>query len=115
MVNIEGIPKKQISVLTACALDKSVFKSNDAVGSHETKKADDLDGDAVTLDSVYRYKGLENSVVILTDVDKALDLKEVLYVGFTRAKVLLLVAATLPTIDKLKKILKAAADDSTDD
>ncbi len=115
LVNIEGIPKKQISVLTSCALDKSVFEGNDAIGSYETKKADDLDGDAVTLDSVYRYKGLENSVVILTDVDKALDLKEVLYVGFSRAKVLLLVAATPPTIDKLKKMLKAAADVLTDD
>ena len=106
--NLEGIPKKDIAVLSASSLQKSVFGKDRAIGQYQTKAAEDIHQDLITLDTVYRYKGLESKVVILTDLDKALDTIEVLYVGFARAKVLLLLVATEPTIAKLKQAVKTS-------
>lgn len=108
LVNLEGIPKKDIAVLSASSLQKSVFGKDRAIGQYQTKAAEDIHQDLITLDTVYRYKGLESKVVILTDLDKSLDTKEVLYVGFARAKVLLLLVATEPTIAKLKQAVKTS-------
>ncbi|MEP1213500.1 MAG: NERD domain-containing protein [Marinobacter sp.] len=59
--------------------------------------------DRVLLETVPRFKGLESSVVILWGLDTA-DLssnRELLYVGMSRAKSLLIISASAATVDML--------------
>ena len=108
LTNIEGVEEQDIAVLCACTLEKSSIYSGDSIGRYTTRRANDLEGDLVIFDSVYRFKGLESKIVILTDLDAAMDSDELMYVGLSRARSLLIVAATESTITVLKKRLSSA-------
>ena len=103
LVNIDGIPVADIAVLCACAANKSAFGSDGWLGRYETARAEDVSGHAIRFDSIHRFKGLESKIVILTDMDGAIASTELMYVGLTRARLLLIVAASDSTIDKLKR------------
>lgn len=105
LVNIEGISQRDITVLSATAIDKSIFKECNHIGQYKTKKAENISDDLITLDTIFRFKGLESKVVVLTNIDAALYSKELLYVGLSRARVLLLIVASENTSEKLKQII----------
>ena len=105
LTNIEGIPTNDIAVLCACNLAKSTICSNGSIGRYETRRADSLANGLVVFDSVYRFKGLESKVVILTDIDPILDSDELLYVGMSRARLLLIVAVPDRVAKKLQEHL----------
>ena len=106
LTNIEGIPEKDIAVLCACNLAKSTIYNDDGtIGRYKTRRANELTGDSLIFDSVFRFKGLESKVVILTDYDPVTGSTELLYVGLSRARLLLIVAATDSTIEQLKRLL----------
>ena len=102
LVNIEGIPEHEIVVLCACAPDKSVLAPGKSIGRYETSPSEDFSGKSIRFDSIHRFKGLESKVVILTDMDGAVASNELMYVGLSRARLLLFVIASEVTIAKLK-------------
>ena len=61
------------------------------IGDQLKKNAELLGENFVTLDSAYRFKGLENNIVILTGIDENIDKNEIMYVAISRAKVMLIV------------------------
>ena len=74
------------------------------IGIHEIRNAEFLGEDFITLDSAYRFKGLENNIVILTDIDEVVDKNEIMYVAISRAKIMLIVLSNQITIEYLKKM-----------
>ena len=86
LTNIEGVAEKDIAVLCACNLEKSSIYGGGTIGRYSTRRANDLTGDSVIFDSVFRFKGLESKIVILTDLDAAMDSTELMYVGLSRAR-----------------------------
>lgn len=110
LINTEGVAKSEIAVLTART--HKTYESF-SVGKYEFCKADDINSDYIVLDSIYRFKGLEKKVVILIDLNAALNRKQLqlLYVGFSRARSLLLVIDDPETIKDLKSYVKMAQQD----
>jgi hypothetical protein len=111
-VNVDGIPPEHIAVLSMCSTEKSIItgfvgESFTAVG------ADGVDEpDAVVWDSVWRFKGLERRVIILTDVSKFLGNRELLYVAMSRARTLLIIVTNPETIPKLQAWVQGAKGNS---
>ena len=102
LINIEGIPVHDIVVLCACALEKSALAPGESIGRYGTAPSEDFSGESIRFDSIHRFKGLESKVVILTDMDGAVASNELMYVGLSRARLLLLVVASEVSVAKLK-------------
>ena len=95
LINNEGIVESEIAVLTA----KSYKNYEElSVGKYECCRADDLNSNEIVFDSIYRFKGLEKEVVILIDLSSALNNEQLLYVGFSRARSLLIIIDNMKTI-----------------
>ena len=99
LTNNEGITKSEIAILTAKSYKNY---ENFSVGKHEFCRADNPDSNRIVLDSIYRFKGLEREVVILIDLNAALNKEQLLYVGFSRARSLLFVIDDTDVIKNLK-------------
>ena len=99
LINNEGIAETEIAILTA----KS-HKNYEGffVGRYKFCKADELDSNHIVLDSIHRFKGLEREVVILIDLNAALNREQLLYVGFSRARSLLFVIDDMETLENLR-------------
>jgi len=107
LINIDGVAPSDIAILTAQSVKNSIFDGLDTIGRYRIETADRINTDCVTLDSIYRFKGLEKAVVVLTDLDYALNSEELLYVGLSRAKSLLILTGETVTIDKLRDRIRA--------
>jgi len=103
LVLTEGIARRDIAVLVGRAVEASVFAGATGIGEHPICDAEDTDDGCITLDSVFRFKGLDKSVVVLADMDAAGAGPELPYVGVSRAKSLLIVVATDPALSVLGK------------
>ena len=67
-------------------------------------KAEQNDEDEIVFDSIRRYKGLEREIVILFDLEDALNNPEEMYIGLSRPKLILDIIGTEKNIEMLKKI-----------
>jgi|TARA_B100001971_G_scaffold188641_1_gene190112 hypothetical protein len=109
----EGISKKEIAILTgnkygiATTLLGNYYSKHDS-GSGLTDfifvKAEDNHEDAIVLDSIKRFKGLERDVVILFDLEDAFDNPEEMYTGLSRPKLILDIFVSERGLEILKKI-----------
>lgn len=89
----DGVAPRDITILSTCAVDQSVAAVLAAGNSPRIELRTSFEAttsDAVTASSISAFKGLENEVIILTDL-KGADAqtawhKAVLYVGMTRAR-----------------------------
>lgn len=98
----EGIPSARVAILTGRAVDKTPFGKGSNLGEHHFSNASDALVDCVVADSVYRFKGLDREVVIVTSIDDLSGEPELPYVALSRAKELLFVVAEPNTIALLK-------------
>ena len=94
-------PPSHIVILTARALASCSVGEAKRLGAFRLTSDHDGPPDAVLIETIQRFKGLERSVVILIDLDKALDDKELLYVGLSRARLLLFLVGARPIVEKL--------------
>lgn len=84
LVTFEQIPLSEIVVLSCTTVEGSVFGLQGISGST-------ISGEAVRVESVWRFKGQEAPVVVLTDLASALNSREILYTALSRAQVRLCV------------------------
>jgi hypothetical protein len=90
----DGIPGSSISILSPHERDKSCVGKFPPDGGYQIHYLDRAEGDppngAVTACSVSSFKGLENEIIILTDVPVPEEIspweQSVIYVGMTRVK-----------------------------
>jgi hypothetical protein len=107
LINVEGVAPNQIAVLSMCALARSVVDGS-TIGSLGPVVADDPQAASHLIhDSVWRFKGLERRIVILTDLEKFSDNRELLYVALSRARTLLVVVTDQLATGKLQSFIAA--------
>lgn len=89
LVNEEGIQPEDIVILTPAAERRSQWKNDDQLGNFIlTWNLDTEMPMAGRVSTIYRYKGLESAVVILTELSKLQDniRDQLIYVGMSRAR-----------------------------
>jgi len=91
LISEERIKPSDIAVLMASSLEIAECAPNDWLGGGTCRRADAPRQDAVTLDTVRRFKGLESRVVILAATPKLVGDRELIYVGVSRARTHLIV------------------------
>ena len=84
-------------------MEKSTLKDLDKIGNFEIKNSEYLSDNFITYDTVFRFKGLENDIIILTDIDETTNKNEIMYVATSRARLLLIVLSNQTVINNLKK------------
>ena len=90
-----------------CALARSVVNGG-AIEALGPVVADDPHAaNRLIHDSVWRFKGLERRIVILTDLEKFSDNRELLYVALSRARTLLVVVTDQLATGKLQSFIAA--------
>lgn len=89
----EGIPEESITVLSMKSVDKEgrSYLSDGIKAGNFTLTKNPAKPDEIRLSNVYSYKGLENKVIIITDIDDYIcsDPKRkstLCYVGFSRPR-----------------------------
>ena len=107
-INAEDIDASRIAVLSFSAIEKSCVSDKD-LEEFLPVRADVQDGaGGIVHDSVWRFKGLERSVVILTDIEEFTENTELLYVAFSRARVMLIVFAEPRVAGRLQAVIQNA-------
>ncbi len=106
LIHQNGVYPNQISILTAIPtsdsnilniIDNSIFKSTTCENPIENH---------IVIDSIQRYKGLENDVVILLHSSEKDNDLNLIYTGLSRAKLLLYVIDENSFLSKMGKIIK---------
>tara|TARA_R110002124_G_scaffold7105_14_gene41780 strand:- start:1863 stop:3542 length:1680 start_codon:yes stop_codon:yes gene_type:complete len=98
LINNEDVDPNEIAILTAKSLNKFGGLSFKA---HKTRTANDIDGEGVVVDNIYRFKGLEKEVVILIDLKENIDNQALIYVGTSRARSYLIIIDDKSVIETL--------------
>jgi len=87
---------ENVVVLVGKSLDNSRLAASGRAGKY--RLASVPTGNAVQIESIWRFKGLEKSVVILAELEDVASNRQSLYVGATRAKLRLSVIGTKPLL-----------------
>lgn len=113
-----GFRHDDIAIISCRGMDSTALRETDRLGQYFirrfTGKYDEHENQIYTpgklvFDTIFRYKGQQASVIILTDLDEALEVNErtrkILYCAMTRATVLLelIIEETCPWLDVFRK------------
>ncbi|MDE0154787.1 MAG: ATP-binding domain-containing protein [Gammaproteobacteria bacterium] len=113
-----GFKLGDIAIISCRGMDSTALRETDRLGHHYvrrfTGKYDEHDNQIYTegellFDTIFRYKGQQAPVIILTDLDESLEINErtrkILYCAMTRATVLLelLIEETCPWLEAFRK------------
>ena len=114
-----GFKLNDIAIISCRGMDSATLRETDRLGSHfirrftgnydEHNKNQIYTKGELIFDTIFRYKGQQAPVIILTDLDESLALNErsrkILYCAMTRATVLLelMVEETCPWLDIFRK------------
>lgn len=110
MLQDERVALGDIIVLTPHSQSKSQWSHRGAAGEFELMWSGKIKGKRVQVDTIHGYKGLENPVIILTELDgiEEEDVNTLLYVALSRAKHHVVVLGELPEPVKETEAGKAA-------
>ena len=89
LINDEGLNREDVIVLTATSTANSAMSGVDRVGSFDLKAFGE-EGSGIAVESVWRFKGLERPVVIVTDLTEGTQ-DALRYVAMTRARSVLVI------------------------
>jgi hypothetical protein len=98
LVNKDGVPPGSIAVLFSGASQFERPLHDGMIAGHRVVRAEQLDEDAIVIDTIARFKGLERSTIILLATSDILSQTEAAYVAATRARVHLIVAGDPATV-----------------
>jgi hypothetical protein len=99
LVNDENISHEEIVILTPQSEKRSMWDNDEILGNFILSWDMQTDMNmAIKVCSIYAFKGLESSVVILSELDKLHDnvAQQLLYVGLSRARNHAVVLGDLP-------------------
>lgn len=100
LVNEEGVRSDDIIVLTAASEKRSQWKQDERLGNFILSWHLDTEMElAIRVSTIFKYKGLESAVVILTELDLASREETrdpLIYVGLSRARHHAVVIGALP-------------------
>lgn len=99
LIHEQGVAPADIIILTPASDKRSVWKEGDTIGNFFLTYDMNTQSDgAIRVCTIYRFKGLESAVVILTELDKrhADFSNQLVYVGLSRARHHAIVIGELP-------------------
>jgi hypothetical protein len=99
LVNEEGLRAEDIIILTPSSEKRSQWKSDEQLGNFILTWNMDTEMElAIRICTIYRYKGLESAVVILSELDQRREeiSDQLIYVGLSRARHQAIVIGELP-------------------
>ncbi len=99
----ESIAPQDVTILVHSGEEAKKFRRACEDSGIATQACDDNTTDAVTVDSVRRFKGLESLCLILALTAESVQDREWLYVGISRAKTFLSIVGTRDILDKVYK------------
>ena len=105
----QGFDASQIIVLTAKGRDSSDIPAGARVGGHLLQWRDQSSEGDIAIETVRRFKGLESTVVVLTEIDPMLDgpaSLELAYIALSRARGYVVVLAPAPDLAKLRRMIR---------
>jgi hypothetical protein len=108
LIEQRHVAPDQIAILFADAATRDRFTTGNALGRWEVTNAELLPQGQIICESVRRFKGLERSVVILVEPSAYCDEAEMLYVGMSRARSLLVLLDTESGVGRLRAALEAS-------
>jgi hypothetical protein len=100
------ISLEKISILNCDTVKSDDYAKFNSKIKFNLKKCDSNISNAITYDSVYRYKGLENDVVIIINLSNKSNNIELLYTALSRAKIMLYVVDNSNIIKLLKNLIQ---------
>ena len=96
----DRIRSGELAVLYCSGADAKESDGAARFGRHACVDALSVRADAICIDTVHRFKGLDRPVVVLADMEQCN--RELAYVALTRAKSLCVVIATKPVLEFLQ-------------
>lgn len=96
-----GVKPSEITIISAYKFDKSVASK---ITKYQIDKAGS-DGDSITYSSIQGFKGLENKVIILTDILTYRN-TDLMYVAMSRARSMLIVFEIQHATERRKELAK---------
>lgn len=98
-LSTEGVRSEDIVMLTPAAKERSMWKDDQQIGKFVlTWNFETTMQNAIRVCTIYRFKGLESPVIILSEMDKAYEeiTGQLAYVGLSRARNHVVVVGKLP-------------------
>jgi len=107
----QGISDEKITILSPHRLKNSCIGelSEERIIDFSDDHSLFLTRDAITFGTIYKFKGMENSCIIITDISDSLDRKnfeDLLYVGMSRARFGLIVLVDYKVKERLNTLKK---------
>jgi hypothetical protein len=103
LVNEDGIRSEDILPLTPASEKRSQWKNDEQLGNFILTWNMEMEMElAIRVCTIYRYKGLESAVIILTELDQRREeiSNQLIYVGLSRARHHVVVIGELPLTTK---------------
>jgi len=101
-------PTSDICILSSRSVNACSLGGQKQLGAFRLTSDHNDPTDAVLLETIQRFKGLERPVVVLIDMDKALQDKELLYVGLSRARLVLFLVGSPTILEGLEQVPEGA-------
>ena len=106
LVEKEQIPPSDIAVLISTRDDREKYSTGREIGGQRYQFCNERylndNSDSIIFDSVKRFKGLESPVAIVVLDDALINSDEMLYVAFSRARLLLAVVGSRVMMEKIR-------------
>lgn len=97
-----GVPKRDITILSPVRRNNSVVNDLKKVAIQDYQI---ISSDEITFCTIQSFKGLENNVIILTDINTFQDTK-LMYVAMSRAKLNLIILESGSAVKEYKELFK---------
>ncbi len=119
LVEKEQVPPSDIAVLISTRDDREKYSTGREIGGQQYQFCNERfvneNTDSIIFDSVKRFKGLESPVAIVVLDDALINSDEMLYVAFSRARMLLAVVGSRVMMEKIRgKVGEAGQRDPPD-
>lgn len=101
LISEERVKPSDIAVLVASGREFAECAPNNWLGGVECRKSDENSDEAVILDTVRRFKGLESRIVIVAATHGLVGDREMIYVALSRARVHLIVVGDVTEIKRM--------------
>lgn len=100
LVSQERMNPSDIAVLVPTENNISEYVNAGRLGGHEIQRAGGTKIDAIIMDTIRRFKGLERRIVVLAATSKLICERELIYVAVSRARTHLIVVGDINSLKK---------------
>lgn len=106
LIENRHIAARHIAVLVPDDQHRDALLQGEKLGKYVVSSAEAAGGNGIICETVRRFKGLERSTVVLVEPHKLVGDPQLLYVGLTRARVLLMLVGSSDGLRQVRTVLE---------